>query len=150
MSAWALLPVMKFFCLIARRDWFINLCDCILRAGERALDHYWPCGTRVFPPTRRFATSQEKCLREGYGTSNEPRPTCLASSICLFVCFFSSQPHAYFIMSEETPVEKCWYWRPTRKLLPINQPIRGRTKLKSRLDYPCFQVSNRGDYFQFT
>ena len=88
MSAWALLPVMKFFCLIARRDWFINLCDCILRAGERALDQYWPCGTRVFPPTRRFATSQEKCLREGYGTSNEPRPTCLASSICLFVCFF--------------------------------------------------------------
>ena len=79
---------MKFFCPIALRDWFINLCDWILRAGEQALDHYWPCGKCVFPPTRRFATSQGKCLREGYGTSNEPRPTCLASSICLFVFFF--------------------------------------------------------------
>ena len=79
---------MKFFCRIALRDWFINLCDCILRAGERALDQYWPCGTCVFLPTRKFATSQGKCLREGYGTSNEPRPPCLASSICLFACFF--------------------------------------------------------------
>ena len=69
--------------------------------------------------------------------------------VCLFF-FFSSQLNTYFIVSKETPVQKCWYWRPTRKLLPINQPIRGRTKLKSRLDYPCFQVSNRGDYFQFT
>ena len=60
------------------------------RAGEQALDHYWPCGTCIFPPTRRFATSQGKCLREGYGTSNEARPTCLASSICLFVFFHRS------------------------------------------------------------
>ena len=119
---------MKFFCPIALRDWFINLCDCFLRAGEQALDHHWPCGTSVFPPTRRFATSQGKCLREAMALLMSQDP--LASPVlfvCLFVCLFvfSSQPHTYFIVGEETPVQKCWYWRPTRKLLPINQSEEG-------------------------
>ena len=40
---------MDFFRLIALRDWFVNLNDRILReaAGEQAIDHYWPCNTRV-------------------------------------------------------------------------------------------------------
>ena len=39
---------MDFFCLIALRDWFVNLNDRILREaeGEQAIDHYWPCNTR--------------------------------------------------------------------------------------------------------
>ena len=118
---------MKFFCPIALRDWFINLCDCFpssRRAGPRsslALRHV------------RFSAHKKICDEPGemfagsYGTSNEPRPTCLAGSVCLFVCLFvfSSQPHTYFIVGEETPVQKCWYWRPTRKLLPINQSEEG-------------------------
>ena len=88
MSAWAQLRVMDFFCLIALRDWFINLCDRILRAaaGEQALDHYWPCGRCVSPPTRRFVTSLGKRLQGGWGTNNEPRP--LASPV-LFCFVFS-------------------------------------------------------------
>ena len=79
---------MDLFCFIALRDWFINLCDRILRAaaGERALDHYWPCGTCVSPPTRRFVTSLGKCLQGGCGTYNKPRP--LASPV-FFVYIFS-------------------------------------------------------------
>ena len=86
MSAWAQLRVMDFFCLIALRDWFINLCDRIPRAaaGEQALDHYWPCGRCVSPPTS--VTSLRKRLQGGWGTNNEPRP--LASQV-LFCFVFS-------------------------------------------------------------
>ena len=139
---------MDLFCFIALRDWFINLCDRILRAaaGERALDHYWPCGTCVSPPTRRFVTSLGKCLQGGCGTYNEPRPL---DSPVLFVYIFLTVSYQ-FVVGEETPVQKCWYWRPTRMQLPINQPVRESTQLKLRLDYPCFQVSNRGVYFHLS
>ena len=88
---------MDFFCLIALRDWFVNLNDRILReaAGEQAIDHYWPCNTRVSPATRRFVTSLGKCLQGECGTYNEPRP--LAS----LVFFFPSRPHTYFVVSEK-------------------------------------------------
>ena len=68
----------------------------------------------------------------------------------LFFFFFFSQFKTYFVAGKETLAQKCWYWRPTRKLLEINQPIRRRTKLKSRLNYSCFQVSNRSVYFQLS
>ena len=128
---------MDFFCLIALRDWFVNLNDRILReaAGEQAIDHYWPCNTRVSPATRRFVTSLGKCLQGGCGTYNEPRP--LAS----LVFFSPSRPHTYFVVSEETPVQKRWYWRHFRKCCQsINQSKELRTKLKMRLDHSCFQV----------
>ena len=114
---------------------------------------------RLYPSSRRAGPRSLLALRHVRFSARARGNVCgkgmallmsLASSICLFVFFFSSLPHTYFIMSEETPVQKCWYWRPTRKLLPINQPIRGGTKLKSRLDCPCFPVSNHGDYFQLS
>ena len=144
--------MMHFFCLITPRDWFINLCDRILRAGEQALDHLWPCGKCVSLLTRKFVTSLGKCLLfevGGCGTKNEPRSLALPVSFFFFFFFFS-RSKTYFVAGKETPAQKCWYWRPTRKLLAINQPIRRRTKLKSRLNYSCFQVSNRGVYFQLS
>ena len=84
--------MMHFFCLITPRDWFINLCDRILRAGEQALDHLWPCGKCVSLLTRKFVTSLGKCLLfevGGCGTKNEPRS--LASPVSFF--FFFSFSH---------------------------------------------------------
>ena len=137
----------KFFCPIALRDWFINLCDCFLRAGEQALDHYWPCGTCVFPPTRRFATSQGKCLREAMALLMSQDP--LASPVlfvCLFVCFFITASYLLYRKRRNARAEVLILTAHSQAF--ANQSIRGRTKLKSRFNYPCFQVSNRGDYFQ--
>ena len=139
---------MKFFCPIALRDWFINLCDCFLRAGEQALDHYWPCGTCVFPPTRRFATSQGKCLREAMALlmsqTHLPRRFCLF--VCLFVCFFITASYLLYRGRRNARAEVLILTAHSQAF--ANQSIRGRTKLKSRFNYPCFQVFNRGDYFQ--
>ena len=150
MSALAQLPVMDFFCIIALRDWFINLCDRILRAaaGEQALDHYWPCGRCVSPPTRRFVTSLGKCLQGGCGTNNEPRP--LASPV-LF-CFVFSHGLILtlsWVINARTEVLILTAYSQAIANQSTNQ-IRESTQLQSRLDYPCFQVSNRGVYFQLS
>ena len=107
----------------------------------------------------RFSAHKKICDEPGemfagsYGTSNEPRPTCLAGSVCLFVCLFV---FCFFITASYLLYRERRNARAEVLILTAhsqafaNQSIRGRTKLKSRFNYPCFQVSNRGDYFQFT
>ena len=110
---------MDFFCLIALRDWFVNLNDRILReaAGEQAIDHYWPCNTRVSPATRRFVTSLGKCLQGGCGTYNEPRP--LASLV-----FFSLTAAYLLCRKRRNARAEALILTAYSQVLPINQPVK--------------------------
>lgn len=91
----------------------------------------------IGPAARAFLRPQEdlwrawgNVCREGVALIMSLDP--LTRRSCLFIFF--SPSHTNFVVGEETPVQKCWYLRPTRMQLPINRPIRSEKVLNSNRD----------------